>query len=283
MLEQTATRSILSAVAQPWVAMVGIVAGFAQLLTAPWPLEIRIGIVLALLLIATLLIAYRLGIRHGEASSTDHSPPSKQELDAPAYEWQRKDLVGALFVKVSTNGRNVTVCELREDGSLTERMLPRSGEEAHVYEPPWEGSWLFRERTLSIVVNSYHLVLQPSLKGTWTGEESYGATKNPFIGAVVDPRPIMSGEAWVGLRIGSGSGPRTLLVASAQGFLHETDLYEKSGEHRLGAWEVEDDSLRVEVEGWSSEPHSFMPGIFVAFGARPMVGGFALVRAKVKS
>jgi hypothetical protein len=262
---------------------VGIVAGFAQLLTAPWPLAIRIGIVLALILMAALSIAYRLGIRHGKALPTVDSPPSKQEQDAPAYEWQREDLVGALFVKVSTNGRNVTVCELREDGSLTERMLPRSGEEAHIYEPPWEGSWFFRERTLSIVVNSYHLVLQPSLKGTWTGEESYGATKNPFIGAVVDPRPIVPEEAWVGLRVGSGDGPRNLLVASAHGFLHETDLYEKSGEHRLGAWDVHDDRLRVEVEGWSSEPHHFMPGILVAFGSRPMMGGFALVRARVKS
>lgn len=275
----------LSRAARAWLGLLGFVAAVAQLVTAPLPLWARISICAALLLAGLLLVVYHAGVRRGERVGADEdvelSPPISDQLPSG---WTSRQLAGQHFVKVASKGSSVTVCALHDDGSIRERLLPLSGNDAHEFSGSWSGSWFFRDNDLSIIIAGHHLVLRPSLKGTWTGVEYFGYEEHQFIGAVIDPEPISAGQPWVALRLASGSEMHRLISAHADGTLWETDLYERSPE-REGRWEVDGRGIRLEIDDEisSAEP-SFQQGLLIAMDRdRRQSREFALVRVHAHS
>jgi hypothetical protein len=274
----------LSRAARAWLGLLGFVAAVAQLVTAPWPLWARVSICAVLLLVGLLLLVYHTGVRRGERAGADEGidllPSMPGQLSSG---WTSQQLSGRYFVKVASKGSSVTVCALHDDGSINERHLPLSANDAHEFSDSWSGSWIFLD-DLSLFVAGHHLIMRPSLKGTWTGVEYFGYEEHRFVGAVIDPEPISAGQAWVALRLVSGREKRWLLSADADGTLRETDLYERSPE-REGKWETDGRGIRLDIDGEVSvaEP-SFQNGLLIATDKdRRESREFALVRVLVHS
>jgi hypothetical protein len=252
----------LPRVARSWLALLGFVAGVVQLISAPWPLWVRLTIFGALFFAALLLVAYFAGVRRGEGSAQKEnaeSPPLPAK--APTSGWTSEQLEGRQFVKVDSDGVNVFICTLGKGGQLDERLLPLTADDAHEFHGGWSGSWFLQAR-LHILVAGHHLLLQPSLKGTWTGVEIFGREQRPFIGAVIDPAGIVAGRSWVALRLMSGSPERRLMVAKADGSMLETDLYERST-GRAGTWSADSAGIHLEVGGEHSLLEHWTGGVLI--------------------
>jgi hypothetical protein len=276
--------SVLSRAARAWLGLLGFIAAVAQLISAPWPLWVRISIFAGLLLTGLLFVTYHVGVRHGSqalASSADKARTA-QTPGQLASGWSSQKLSGRHFVKVASSGSSVTVCALHEDCSVEEHLLALSGNDAHQFLDRWSGSWFFTDDGLHILVAGHHLLMQPSLKGTWTGVEYFGYEEHQFIGAVIDHEPITAGQSWVALRLVSGSEKRRLLSADAGGSLQETDLYERS-KGRKGTWEEGDRGVHLDTDGSTSFAESFWDGVLIAMDAdREKCREFALVRIRVQ-
>ena len=173
------------------------------------------------------------------------------------------------------------LCQLNEDGSILERMLARSGNEAHEFSETWTGTWFFSDGQLRILVGGRCLVLQPSLKGTWTGIEYFGLEQQPFIGCVVNPEPVVGGEAWIALKLGAGRSFRHLVIGAEDGTFRETDLYEKGDKGIEGSWDVRDGRLSFDVRGAIVTTEQFLSGISIAMSRGETE--FALVHVRRSS
>jgi hypothetical protein len=177
----------------------------------------------------------------------------------------------------------VTICTLHENGSLDERLLPLSTNDAHEFHGSWTGSWFVSESELHILIAGHHLMLRPSLKGTWTGVEYFGYEERPFIGAVVDPTPIPAERPWVALRLMNGSIKRRLLVADIDGSLEETDLYERD-KAKQGTWTADRRGVRLEIDGSWLHAERFGQGVLIATDEeREASREFALVHVCIGS
>jgi|GEM_PF-6620285 len=239
--------------------MVGLAAGIAQLLSAPWPLAIRIAVFSLLALAALLIAAYQLGLRRGHPAAA----AAVRKRRSPAIDrWSQETLTGTQVVKVASKSKNVAICELREDGSLGEQWLPQAPHQAFSLEESRSGHWSYGDEGLRIVVRGHHLLLRPNLTGTWAGFEQYGPEPEPFVGAVVDPDPFVSDAPWAGLKIGE-HGARRIITADPNGRLTETDPF-NAGEEWEGRWSVVADRLHIDVGNrWSLAAKRWNPGILL--------------------
>ena len=61
--------------ARTCIAVLGIVASIVQLVTAPWPVGVRVAILLGLLVLAAVLLAYSYGLRRGAMPAGHHATP----------------------------------------------------------------------------------------------------------------------------------------------------------------------------------------------------------------
>lgn len=269
--------------ARPWLAMLGLVAGIVQLVTAPWPLGVRVAIFVVLGLAGLLLLAYQIGVRHGRSENGVSSARPEGKRAPSRTWWHQSDLIDAQVVKVASQSGNVALCELARDGSLTEQWLPLSPRQARSPQETRGGHWSFGGKDLRIVVRGFNLLLQPNLNGTWTGFEQYANESEAFMGAILDPEPLTPGTEWVGLKLGE-RGVRRVLAASADGHLKESDSFEPEWQWN-GHWSVDDGDLQIDVESrWMLAAEQWRPGIFLGVEKSDEgEQGFAVIRARVRS
>ena len=123
-------------------------------------------------------------------------------------------------VRVASQSETVEVCELRASGRVLGERLPLSPPRAPQDEPPRIGLWRVKKDGLSIVADSYQLLIRRRYVGLWAEEERHGDDVQHFIGAIVDERPIQPGEEWVALKLAAG-GIRRLMFACRDGTLQE--------------------------------------------------------------
>lgn len=265
--------TLLSRIARPWVAAVGIVASIVQLATAPWPLAIRLAILGLLVVAALLMIAYHSGQRRATASG-HHTGGDLPRTRGSS--WADVSLEGCQVVKVASRSKNVALCEFHEPGNLFEQWLPLSPAAATEDTKFWRGKWMVDDDGLRIIVRGYHLMLARGRLGVLTGDEHYGEDTEPFVGGVVESRPIRPGEAWLGLKLGE-RGVRRVVYADGGGRVTELDPFAPSFVNQ-GTWEL-DDELRILVGGWSLAATEWRPGIYLGVEhSDESDQGFAVVR-----
>lgn len=270
------STAVLTSVARPWVAAVGLVASIVQLITVPWPLGIRLSIVGVFVIAALLTLAYYVGVRRGAESAIRPIPPHRPVVAGSG--WRHQDLTGARVVKVPKRG-NVAICELHHAGSLHEQWLPLSPDRASFTLEPWTGNWSFADDILRIDVGQFRLALEPHPRGIWTGVEHSDEGAETFVAAIVDPRPVASGQSWTGLKLGE-HGVRRVVHAEPDGRLKERDPFDP-GAAWEGSWALDPEGLHVRVDRWSLFATPWSSGVFV--GVERSDGpeqGFAVVRVR---
>ena len=206
----------------------------------------------------------------------------------PGATFRSRTLAGARLLKVASKTGKVALCDLKKDGSLRERWLPRSPEGAASRGEPWEdeawdGDWLVEGGRLKIEVRKYSLDLHAEQSGLHFGVERFGRQEEEFAAVLVDPRfDLPAAEPWTALKLGSGDrGFRGSLACEPGGRLRERYLFDRDTE-ASGDWEERDGELIVTVgeRVLTATPFRQVPGVWLGTERKrsAVTGGFALVR-----
>lgn len=250
-------------------------ASVVQLVTAPYPLEVRLALFGLLLVMSVILLSYTLGFSRGSLSAATTTVPAGVSLES---------LLGQRFVKVASESRNAALCELRDDGVMYESWLPRSLETSRDKEVLLRGNWLLEGEELRIVTRGYNLGLRPAENGVWDGSEQYAEDSQPFVGGIIDVAAVRNGEAWAGLKLGEDGVVRAV-VAEPDGRLRERDPFGVDPQSQWeGEWSIDGGRLRVSVGQWKLEAARWRPGVYIGSeeSATDPDQGFAVVRLRVE-
>ncbi|MDA0167030.1 TIR domain-containing protein [Solirubrobacter ginsenosidimutans] len=202
--------------------------------------------------------------------------------------FRREELAGARVLKVAKDSGKVALCTLHGDGSLLERWLPLSPDDAATDGEVRDGGWsVVEEGRLQIVVGNYWLHLSADPSGLHRGVEALilgrvTVRRETFAAVLVDPRPLPTAEAWMAMKLGE-RGVRRSLVCWEGGALDERHLFRADTRSRPGTWKAGDRDLVVRVGKWTltTRPYRNVPGVWLGTERTSADGpddGFALVR-----
>lgn len=240
----------------------------------PGPQLLRLSIFATLMLFAVIGVSYNFGRLH----ASTRGPAVDSERSA-GQAWGRQSLIGTRFVKVPALSGNLSLCELRDGGELTERWLPLHPDLSRADPRMWSGVWSVDRATLRVVVGGYHLTLEPDDRGLWSGIEQYADDFQHFIGGVVEPRLIRTGERWTGLKLGE-RGVHRVIAAEPAGRLVEWNPFHRAFEGD-GEWRVDGTTLCVTVGKWSLVARPWIPGVLLGLETSDEPDqGFAVVRIR---
>jgi hypothetical protein len=264
-------RTLLTAAARPWFWCLSVIASVVQLLTIS-SLAVRVGLLGGLVVLAAVSLAYNFGrSRRHNVGPDPHT--------ASAYLGTESALVGKRLVKVASRSGKVALVNLHENRVLYEQWLPLTEDDVRDNVDLWRGNWLVDDGSVRIIVRGYNLGLRPAADGMWQGIEQYAEGSEEFLAVVVDPTPLRTGAAWVGLKLGE-YGVRRVIVATGDGRLHERDPFGGQKPWQ-GQWTLTDaDCLSINVDKWQLHAREQWPGIMIGSETSPSGRqGFAIVRA----